>query len=58
MEVRGLNKAISNLKNLKIPLVAEYGDTYDSVVVNGLIGMDLLQYINFSTIKCMNGSAL
>ena len=50
MEVRGLNKAISNFKNLKVPLAAEYGDAYDSVVVNGLIGTDLLQYINFWTI--------
>ena len=44
MEVRGLTNAINNWKNLKVPLVVEYGDVYYSVVVNGLIGTDLLQY--------------
>merc|ERR1711888_448547 len=58
MEVRGLNKAICNLKNQNIPLAAEYGNAFDNVVINGLIGADLLQYINFKTSKCMNGSAL
>ena len=58
IEVRGLTNVISNFKFFKVPLAAEYGDAYDSVVVNGLIGTDLLQHINFSTSKFMNGSVL
>ena len=41
-----------------MPLAAEYGDSCDSVVVNGLIGTDIIQYINFSKSKCMNDSTL
>ena len=41
-----------------MPLAAEYGDSCDSIVVNGLIGTNILQYINFLISKCMNGSAL
>ena len=26
--------------------------------MNGLIGADIIQYINFETVKCMNGAAL
>ena len=58
IEVNGLKDCVQNLKNLRFPLAAEYGESCESIVVNGLIGSDIIQYIKFETSKCMHGSAL
>ena len=58
LEVRGLTQVVKNLRALNIPLGAEFSDSSDKLEINGLIGSDLIQYINFSTIKCMSGIAL
>ena len=58
LEVRGLSQVVRNLKALNTPLGAEYSLLSDKIEINGLIGSDLIQYINFSTVKCMSGIAL
>ena len=58
LEVRGLRQVVTNLRALNTPLGAEFSDSSDKLEINGLIGSDILQYINFSTVKCMFGKAL
>lgn len=58
LEVHGLRQAISNHGALNIPLGAEYNDSSDRLEINDLLGTDLIQYIDFSSVKCMAGRAL
>ena len=58
LEVRGLRQAITNLRALNISLGAEYNDSSDRLEIDGLIGSDLIQYIDFYAVKCMAGRAL
>ena len=58
LEVRGLSQAVSNLRALNIPLGADLGGSSDKLEICGLVGSDIIQYINFSTVKCMSGIAL
>ena len=58
LEVRGLSQVVSNLRALNTPLGAEFSESSDKVEINGLIGSDIIQYMDFSTVKCMSGRAL
>ena len=58
LEVRGLSQLVSNLRALNTTLGAEFSDSMDKLEINGLIGSDIIQYLDFSTIKCMSGKAL
>ena len=58
LEVRGLSQAVANLRTLNTPLGADFSTTSDKLEINGLIGSDLIQYIDFSTVSCMSGKAL
>ncbi|CAL4096798.1 unnamed protein product, partial [Meganyctiphanes norvegica] len=58
LEVRGLKQLILNLKSQNIPLGADYSSNSDKVQIDGLIGSDLIQFIQFSTVPCMHGQAL
>ena len=56
LEVRGLSRVVSNLRALDTSLSAEFGES-DKLEIDGLLGSDIIQYIEFSTIKCMSGMA-
>ena len=58
LEVRDLKQLILNLKVQNIPLGADYPSNSDKVQIDGLIGSDLIQFIQFSTVPCMHGQAL
>ena len=58
LEVRGLSRVVTNLRALNYPLGAEFNESSDKLEINGLIGSDIIQYINFFTVKCMSGIAL
>ena len=58
LEVRGLSQVVKNLRALDCPLGATYNKNSDKLQIDGLIGMDVIQYIDFSTVKCMAGRAL
>ena len=58
LEVRGLSQLIGNLKKLNYPLAADYKASSDKLEIHGLIGADVIQYIQFSTVPCMAGIAL
>ena len=58
IKVRNLNVAVNNLKNSKIKLAAEFENASDTISVHGLVGSDILQFIEeMRVIKCLNGSA-
>ena len=58
LEVRGLSQVVLNLRALNTPLGAEFSESSDKVEINGLIGSDIIQYMDFSTVKYMSGRAL
>ena len=57
-EVRGLSQAINNIKNANIPLVAKFEDGNDRVPLNGIIGQDILDFIQYRKVPCLRGSAI
>ena len=58
LEVRGLDQAVMNLRALNFPLSAEFSGSSDKLEIHGLIGSDIIQYIDFFVVKCMSGVAL
>ena len=58
LKIRNLNIAISNIKNANLQLAAEYSEFSDTISIDGLVGVDILQYIgDMRVVKCLNGSA-
>ena len=58
LKIRNLNVAISNIKNSNLKLAAEYSESSDTISIDGLVGVDILQYIgDMRVVKCLNGSA-
>ena len=56
--VTDFGHVVSNLKNLGFQLAADFDENSDLVRVDGLIGVDLIQYMQFlPNVKCMNGIA-
>ena len=56
--VKGLQHAISNLKEKGCELAADYSNDSDKVSVYGLLGVDLIQFLKpMQMISCMNGTA-
>ena len=45
LEVRGLQQLVNNLKNLKYTLGADYPTNSDKIQIDGLIGIDKLQFM-------------
>ena len=58
LEVRGLKQLVNNLNKLKFNLGADYTSDSDAIIIDGLLGMDVLQFVQFATVPCMNGQAL
>ena len=58
LEVRGLNKLVHNLNKLKFNLGTDYTPDSDAILIDGLLGMDVLQFVQFATVPCMSGQAL
>ena len=58
LEVRGLQQLKQNLKDLNFTLGADYPTNSDKFQIDGLIGVDILQFIQFSSVPCMHGQAL
>ena len=58
LEVRGLQQLVQNLNQLNYSLGAEFPTDTDRVPIDGLIGIDILQFVPFATTPCMNGLAL
>ena len=58
LEVRGLPQIVQNLNQLQYYLGAEFPTDSNKDPLDGLIGIDLLQFVNFATTPCMNGRAL
>ena len=58
IKIRNLDVAINNLKNSKVKLAAEFEDASDTISIHGLVGSDILQFIEeMRVVKCLNGSA-
>ena len=57
LEVRGLQQLTQNLKKLNYNLGADLPTNSDMVPIDGLLGIDIIQFIKFNTIPCMNGQA-
>jgi len=57
-EVRGLQQITKNLKKLNFNLGADLPTDSDMVQIDGLLGMDIIQFINFYTISCMHEQAI
>ena len=57
LEVRGLQQLVSNLNKLNYPLGADYPTNSDRMQIDGLIGIDLLQFMQFVSVPCMHGQA-
>ena len=57
-EVRGLATVVKNLKAEGVNLVAEFTEHSNVVPIQGIIGQDILDFIEFRKVPCMNGSAL
>ena len=58
LEVRGLKQLVNNLNKLKFNLGADFPSDSDEILIDGLLGMDVLQFVQFATVPCMNGQAL
>ena len=58
LEVRGLTQLVQNLNQLNYSLGAEFPTDTDRFPIDGLIGIDILQFVPFATMPCMNGLAL
>ena len=58
LEVRGLGLLVKNLRNDRVPLGADYPVNSDELAVAGLIGNDIIQFIQFRSVPCLNGQAL
>ena len=58
LEVLGLKQLTRNLKALNYSLGADYPTDSDKIQISGLLGMDLIQFMQFSTVPCMHGQAL
>ena len=57
-EVRGLQHINQNLKSLNYNLSADFSTDSNKVQIDGLLGMDIIQFIDFYTIPCMHGHAI
>ena len=57
-EVRGLSQAIKNMRDANIPLVAKFEEGSNIVPLNGLIGQDILDFIQYRKVPCLKGSAI
>ena len=57
LEVRGLQQLITNLQKLNYNLGADFTNNSDKIPIDGLLGNDIIQFIKFDTIPCMNGQA-
>ena len=59
LNIPGLSTVLSNLKKLDFKLASEYVGCSDTIKVQGLLGVDILQFVDtFSKINCMNGAAI
>ena len=58
LDVKGLQQIVHNLNQLNYTLGADFPTDSNKVPIDGLIGIDLLQFVPFATIPCMNGLAL
>ena len=58
LKIRGLQQVTKNLKKLNFNLGADLPTDSDTVQIDGLIGMDIIQFISFNTIPCMHGKAI
>ena len=57
LEVRGLQQLITNLQKSNYNLGADFTNNSDKIPIDGLLGNDIIQFIKFETISCMNGQA-
>ena len=58
LNIPDFSKAIANLKTLDCHLASSFDNESDEIIVQGLIGLDILQFITpMQRIKLMNGSA-
>ena len=57
LEVRGLKQLVNNLNKLRFNLGADFPSDSDEILIDGLLGMDVLQFVQFATVPCMNGLA-
>ena len=58
LEVRGMQQIVQNVSKLNFKLGAEYPRDSDKILIDGLIGIDILQFVEFASVPCMNGRAL
>merc|ERR1712121_83770 len=57
-EVCGLATVVKNLRAEGVNLVAEFSENSNFVPIQGIIGQDILDFIEFRKVPCMNSSAL